>query len=579
MKKVIALLLALMMVASLAACGNDNKETTGSEKESTKAAEDQTTGGDTTTTEEPTTEAPVEPKTITLYHNNAGLVSGVQTGYAADYMAEKGIILDVWAYDKEKLSAILASEQYPDILYVKGLSVVKDLSESGNFINFSEYKDQLPNVFGNEKVVLAANYADEYCTENDGIFALPCKVGTKKNAVDTGGNAIKLNWEVYKQIGAPEIKSLEDLITVLEEMQKACPTAADGTKMYAMHLCNDQDTVGLNAIKSVYGLMGVDYFQLPKFAELNNVTSSYDYILDDDSVYKYGLWFMNQLYRKGLLDPDSITTDNATQHAKIEAGKALAGWASIPAYQKDGYFPVYVDGITSSFGTEEALGNGVYVLVNKKTENLDTCLAFVDMLADPVASLILRNGPQGELWDLDESGKAVPTQKGLDYLVNGATPVLSTGEEFKIFNVTNILAAAEYVEDYGNVRISMAHWDDILNASSQSDAAKEWSDKYGYDNYLNLMRDKNAVYETLFSDGVRSMMPALGDDEKLIQAAANEEILNYSWKIIYAESDAEFEKLWDDMVKVAEGLGAKTFYENRLAEWKATEVKWAEYKK
>jgi len=301
--------------------------------------------------------------------------------------------------------------------------------------------------------------------------------------------------------------------------------------------------------------------------------------LSDDSVYKSGLAFINKLFRAGLVDPDSITTDKATFHAKVEAGNSLAGWASLPGYQKDGYFPVYIDGITSSFGTEEPLGGGVFVLVNKDAENLDTALDFVDMIANPVDCLVLRNGPKGELWDLDESGKAVPTQKGLDYLVNGATPVFSNGEEFKIFNVTTMIAVAEYIEEYGNSRISMAHWDSILAATNASDRATEWSDKFGYDTYLNLMRDKNAVFEGLFSDGVRSMMPAIGDDEKLTQAAVNEVILNNSWKLIYAESEAEFEKLWDDMVKEAEGLGAKTYFENRLKDWKATEAKWAEYKK
>jgi len=569
-KKAIALLLVLVMLGTLVACNTNPPEPTKGTTEPTKTPAPETT--------EPSVPEVVEPVLITMYPESAALMSGVQTGYAADYMAEKGIVLDVWSFSDEKLSAILASEEYPDILYVKGLDTVKELSTTGNFINYSEYMDKLPHVAANEKLMLAANYVDDYCDEFDGIIAMPTKVGTKKNAVDTGGNAVKLNWEVYKQIGMPEIKNLEDLIVVLKQMQEACPTAPDGTPMYGMHLCNNQDNLGIAAVRAIYYLMGVDYFQLHNFAELNNNTASYDYILDDDSVYKYALWFINQLYREGLLDPDSITTDKATQHAKIEAGKALAGWGIIPGYQKDGYYPIYIDGITTGFGTTEPLGGGVYILINKDTEHLDTCLAFVDMLADTKSCLVLRNGPQGELWDLDENGKAYPTQKGLDYLVNGVAPVLSSGEEFKIFALTQLVAVAEFVEDY-DVRVSMAHWDSILNAAAETDQAKEWTEKYGYQNYMTLMRDKNAVFESLFSDGVRSMMPALTDDEALVQAAANEVIINSSWKMIYANSDEEFESLWAEMVKTAEGLGAKTHYENSLEDWREAEAKWASFKK
>ena len=49
-------------------------------------------------------------------------------------------------------------------------------------------------------------------------------------------------------------------------------------------------------------------------------------------------------------------------------------------------------------------------------------------------------------------------------------------------------------------------------------------------------------------------------------AAAKQEIVTASWKMIYAKTDAEFEQLWDAAVAKCEEAGIKAIYDWRVAE-------------
>ena len=41
----------------------------------------------------------------------------------------------------------------------------------------------------------------------------------------------------------------------------------------------------------------------------------------------------------------------------------------------------------------------------------------------------------------------------------------------------------------------------------------------------------------------------------------NTELCNYTWRMIFAKDDAEFEALWDEMVGKVEGFGYNELYE------------------
>ena len=568
MKKIIALLLALVMVLAMAACTQEKPEQTNPGTEPNKTPE-QTT---------PATTEKKDPVTITVYPLNANLTSGPVEGWLGQWLLENyNVILEVWAFSDEKANALIAGSELPDIMYLNNKTDFKVLEESGLFLDLDPYLEKMPHVMENPKIQTALEYTRQYVT-NGTLSFMPLRIGTNSTAADTERDAIKLNWAIYEEIGAPEMETWEDLVDVLKQMQAAHPTAPDGSPMYAMHLFNNMDTTYFYAMYSWLCINGYYYSEMPYFLASDAVDGNYEYILDEDGVYKEGLKFFNTLYREGLLDPDSITTDRTTQHKKIEAGGALAGWAAVPGWEQNGYWPVFVNELqtpTTHAKTGEnvkkvSYGSGNYLGVNAKTEHLDEVLAILDMFADPDALTVIVNGPQGDMWDIDANGKAYMTEKGIGWWVNGQEAVLNNGEVYKLFNTQYILASAE-PNSYGTT-IAMSSSDQCIELKSQTPESESWREHYNANNYLEVLNNNNAAIYPFYSNQSK-FAAAASDEQNLIIDEAKNLIVQASWKMVYAETDAEFEQIWANVVKDCEELGIKAIAEWRIGELaKAAEI-------
>ena len=156
MKKFVALLLALVMLFSLAACNKAPADDTKApaQADDTKAPE-QT---------DPIETEPPEPVKITLFPANANVMSGVIGGWIGEFLAEHGIILEIMAYSEDKLNAILAGGDLPDIMYLPNSVDFKTLSESGMFMDMEPYLDQMPAITSNDTYMAAIDYTKQFVT-------------------------------------------------------------------------------------------------------------------------------------------------------------------------------------------------------------------------------------------------------------------------------------------------------------------------------------------------------------------------------------------------------------------------------
>ena len=391
---------------------------------------------------------------------------------------------------------------------------------------------------------------------------IPLQVGPTAYGTNTS-SAVRLNWEVYEKIGAPEFDTLEELIPILKQMQAAYPTSPSGEKTYAMHLYTGSDTSYFYGIAGYYFVNGYHLDFLKYGVEADGKTETFNYIMNDDSAYKAGLKFYNQLYREGLLDPNSINVDSATQKAKIADGGAVATWNAIHGDAGKGYYPVYYKNLSSTIATGGfPYGSGHYLVVSEKTENLDACLRFLDMAADPESARILYNGPQGELWDYDENGNLILTEKGTALWVNGET-VFVGDQQYTAFNTAWILHPNYLHADGECVNVPSGKlYQDTMN---NSDGQKKWAEHYGYPNIRVMIEEKGNVAGK-YGEIATKFAAAPNDDQNLIIGAAKDIIVNASWKMVYAESDADFEAIWAQAVKDCEELGFRAIYDWRVAE-------------
>lgn len=538
-KRIVAWLLIMTMVLGLAGCGAASAgSTAGSE------------GGSTA-------QEGSAAKTITLYPYNAGLQSGPVTGWLGDYLLEKGIILEVIPYSEEKTQAMLASGSLPDIVVFNSATNAKAALEAGMLLPLDDYQDQLPHVMENDILKAGLDYAREYYGTEDGeLSILPFGVGknTLYAAADTDRYAIKLNYQLYEQIGAPEFEKLEDVIPILKEMQQAYPQNEEGMNVYAMNLFSDFDTTHFfQTMMSIYSILGYHWNYLPYGIEYEIETGTPYSIFREDSVYRRGARFMYELNQQGLLDPDSLTQERATADKKVSSKASVAGWAGVPGWAGKGYLPVPFDEFKPSLVTEEPYGK-VGIAISANAENVDTCLKFVDMLADYDALLTLYNGPQGDRWDIKD-GKLVMTDKFKEYLeAGGGTYVLENGEEYSLFNIVSYIPnMGNTIEKYGEP-FPMTLWTEYVDRQYETEDAQAWSARYGYKYLKDLLEAENKMTAVMDTSFVPFLTPD-SDDMKLTLAALKDVIVPSTWELIYAKDDAEFEQIWSRMKQNAEALG------------------------
>lgn len=550
MKKVVSLLLVMVMLVSFAACNTTKPvETTGNNN-----------AVDTNPTDtKPVETTPPEPVKITLYPLNGNSMSGVVGGWIGEYLADHGIILEILAYSDEKLNAILQGGDLPDIMYMQTPSDPEALVASGLFMDMEQYLDKLPNLTSNEMYQTALNYSKEFVSKGPLMF-LPQNVGPAAPAI-TDRTTIKLDWEAYEKIGAPEFETLDELIPILKKMQEATPQAPDGSKTYAHMAYSSSDGNYLYILQDLFYPLGCGTGQLAYGIETDYVKEEWRYCYDDNSTLKYALQWLNKLNREGLMDPDSVTADRSSQNKRIEAGQGLSAYCGLPGYEQFGFYPVYFNDLVLATTSGYPYGGGSYVAVSAKTKELDTVLKFLNLSADPTFVRTMANGPQGELWDRDANNNLVITEKGKAAYLNGETVTIN-GENYVFFN-TPWLIHPNTPDPIDGECVNVASSKTYVLLSSQTDGQAAWAEHYGYSDFITMMEDKGQKI-LRFDDNVTKFAEPISEELKMLVAACKEFVVPECWKLVYAKSDAEFEQLWDNLVKGVEEMGMKDLYTWRM---------------
>lgn len=575
-KRPFALGLAGAMALSMAACGSSSSSTA-----SSTVAESASESAESTiqfNIGEVGTTTSADVPTITLYPRDANLTSGLVGGYKGDYFASRGFNVEVWAYSDEKTNAILASGDMPDIMYIPAKNV-DDMIESGMLLNLDDYLDQMPHVQSYDGLDTALNYVREYRSNDTGsVYVMPLVVGdnaTHYLASDTTErNAVKLNWAAYEAAGCPEITDMDSLLDATEAMLAAMPTAEDGNPMYGTVLNSGSDTSYWACMVMWYRMQGYLEQELPYLLEENMVDGTVESILSEDSMYYQGLKWYNSAYKRGLIDPDSISNDRATQKPKVDNGYTITPSGYLPGWANT-YMPYYVPGTKIYYNYTNTYGDSNYVIgINAKTENLEACLNFIDMLADPDAYLWIRSGPAGEIWDVDENGVATITETGIESAKKygtGGVFTTSSGEEIALWNTPWIVsdggALTSYTDAEGNPRANMTStWTEMLEISTDNDAVRAWQKDTGYDTWMDWLNENNAYADSSALDDITTFVSIPDDVMQLTIDSIKDVVTTASWKMVYAESDADFDALWDKMVSDCEGLGAEDIISWRLAD-------------
>ncbi|MGN0577036.1 MAG: extracellular solute-binding protein, partial [Ruminiclostridium sp.] len=427
MKKIAAGLMAFTMAASFAACSannttqpaDNNTQQNGSEQ--TSAAENGTAAPETTVSDSLDV-IPEETVTLDVFSQLANY-SGEQVGWFAQVMLEKfNVKLNIINDEEGRFATRMESGDLGDIVLFGGDGdQYQQAANSGLLFDWEE-EDLLTN-YG---PYIKENMSDAL-EKNRGIagkvYGFGHDVSPSANDHAAYFYYPDVRFDLYQQIGCPEINTLEDYIPVFEEMQKICPTSDNGEKTYAVSMFPDWDGDMVMFVKATAALYGYDEFG---FGLYNLETQEYEDALKEDGMYLRCLKFYNNLYQKGLVDPDSMTQHFEDASDAYRSGKAffnLFHWMGGELYNTEEHIAegkaMYA--ITPNDAKNFVEGLNIYGkeriwAIGAKTDEPELCMAIINWLCTPEGTMVMKYGPKGVAWDYNAEGKAYLTDLGLQAL-------------------------------------------------------------------------------------------------------------------------------------------------------------------
>lgn len=545
--RVITLFVAVMMFFTLFGCG------------SSTSGNNATTAAVSTASAE-TTAAPAapEPVTLTLFLNAVNIASsGVQTDSVAKEIEKKtGITIDVTKVEgdayKTKLGALLASGDLPDIFFVPSQQEQTLINNSNSAYDITELvKTNGKDMTANSAINGALEYSKKYLG-NGKLIYIPTMDGDGPPptwpVVAPG-----IRWDLYKQLGYPEVKSWDDLLNVLAEMQKKFPTAPNGKKAYGVSFFTDWGDWPIALTEAWYGIASVGH---GLSVDITDMTKLLPDISDKNSAYFKAAKFYNKANQLGILDPEAVIQKYDQCLAKAAAGQSyfhLPGWdrdcyqgkpgegfAAIPLIENG----KFVSGVTSTKGYWN-------YAISANTKNPDRAVDFFNYLSTVEGSKTTQNGVKGITWDVvngveqfkpDIEAKVL---KGLD----PAGKIETTVDLYHQF----CMLSPNYIDPATGNYIYIPNSPDFIAKQSASNLVLQ--DFMSHFGFKTPGEPWFKVQVTTYDAAIVNALPTLPSDLKVIEDKVN----NYKniniYKVILSKNDAEFAAAVDKFIKDINDMG------------------------
>ena len=533
--------------------------------------------------------------TLTVYSQLANY-SGIQTGWSATLLEDKfNVKINIIPDQDGTYETRMASGNLGDIVvWGSNGEDYKNAVEKGMLLDWEEddlVYDWAPYIAENYKDALESNREISGTGKVYGFGHNVALSDSEEQARSAFFYTWDLRWDLYKELGYPDITDLDSLIEVFKQMKEICPTDENGNETYAVSVWPDWDgsmVMYVKALATAY--YGYDELGLGHY---NPETGEFYDCLADGSPYMECLKFFNKLYREGLLDPNSMTQTFDKMSEKVKAGGtfwSIFNYAGSQAYNSDAhmsegkymYARVPDDASPIVYGMSDVGGNRIWS-IGADTEYPELCLAVIDFLASPEGSMTMWYGPKGLMWDYNEEGGIYFTElgklcandskydlTGVEWTSpdTGITYTLTNNFNDGCLQINNTTLSQDMVNPEGKLgeTFNKNTWISELS-NDVYPIQQDWRDWSGF-----------TVAEQYMSNHNYTVMPDIaysesGKDDTLavVWGQVTKAIVTYSWRAIYAKADAEFEHHVSEMRDLCEQYG----YDQCL-EWSRAEAqqKW-----
>lgn len=532
-KKVLALALVLIMTGSLlAGCGGSAKK---------------------------------DYITLTVYSQLANY-SGEMKGWFAQILKDKfGVVVNLIPETGGVYETRMEAGDLGDIVvWGSDDSNYQNAVNAGMLYNWEEdnlVQEYGPYIWENMQDALEKNRA----ISGDGstIYGFGHNVAASSDSHDAFFYTWDIRWDLYQQLGHPEVNDLDDLMDVLVQMKELCPTAENGKTTYAMSLWPDWDgnyVMYVKAMATAY--YGYDEFG---FGHYNVENGEFYDALSPDSPYLEMLAWFNELYRNGLLDPDSMTQTYDNMIEKVQNGQvffSIFNYAGSAGYNKEENYsqnrimeslvPTEACPIVAGLSTKG--GNRVWS-IGAKTQYPELCMEIINWLCTPEGRVTMDYGPKGLCWDYDENGKTYFTDFGKTCFEDRTTlmPEEWGGATFNegACQINNTTWTAADVNPESGERYDQQYWASTQVPGGRCEAEQDWREFTGCTTVQEYMDTCNYSVDqpTAFvMETLDPQMQSVWDQVALC-------LIEYSWRAIYADTEEDFNKIVNEMRGKAKSYG------------------------
>ena len=531
------------------------------------------------------------PITITVY-DAAANYHGIQKGWFAKVVKDKfNIELDIIAPQVAGQEIYATRAEEGDL----GDIVIVDKSEFPNLVQAGLVRE-INEITGKENLMRFKDQIDHYNKELTGeegkYYGIPSEMtDTSPSSLtdDVVPDSPQIRWDLYKAVGSPEIKTLDDFVDVLAQIHEVHKTTDAGDPCYSVTLWADWDNnddmsgpANVTHITTWYGE------KMKRSALLKADGETFTKVYDRDAAYYKATRFLNKLYQKGLVDPDSGSQDWNSVMNKWINGQADLLWYNwsvgftnnnkdadgVPLKQKGmTYFFVpisdskYYAEADAYYGTARMFGIGSKV----EGEKYDLILKFLDWYASPEGMTYQHVGIEGLNYTVNEDGTfSVLHDDALS--ANLPVPDAYVGEDGVVGYsdgnnaINQWIGGSICVNPLTGERFPTKFWASYIAQEKIENVTKnEWQAHFDAENAVDYMFKHNMINP---SPNVAFAAPVDEGELKSLRPEINGKLCEYTWKAIFAKDDAEFESIWDEMIETLEGFGYNELYENDVAVYK-----------
>lgn len=410
----------------------------------------------------------------------------------------------------------------------------------------------------------------------DGVWGVPQGVSSQSPTDPSEGNesaaAPYIRWDIYKEIGYPQIKDLDGLLNVLKQMQDRARQDTGKDDIYAMSLFKDRDGDVMQNAASICSWFG--------YTNQGSVFISADGkdvqpATKEGGIYQQALEFLNKAESMGLVDPDSTTQDWDTMRTKVTNGKTMLSiwsWLGKPRMNSDenkakgvGFMLAPLENMKVHSDGFQPDGDGATIVaIGSKAKNKARLAKFIDWMYSPEGIYASSS---------NSGGAACPKDLGCFTTdKDGKNPTLTkfgqqamTGDHANL-KVSAKLGGSSYDDGYSKLNFKAVSQNDIDPNTGEAYNPLLWKSNQ---DETELFKDWSAHMENATNDidylqkagklsiaaGASYTTPQEDSTVSATRSSVKSETVNASWQAITAAG--KFEKTLDEARTKIDNLGYK----------------------